>query len=77
MVSYGASRGDHAEPDIGSRCQNLRGVAKYRNNRLTKGVKIKELKKKPQNPIRRFRPAIPAARQSARYTTASSRTIDV
>ncbi|TRZ53249.1 hypothetical protein D4S03_02070 [bacterium] len=50
----------------GAGCQTFRGVEKYKNSKLMTGVKMKEQKKKPQKPIRRFRPAIPATRHSAR-----------
>jgi hypothetical protein len=41
--------------------------AKYRNMRLIKGVKRTEQKRKPQKPMRRSRPTIPATRHRARY----------
>ena len=41
------------------------------------GVKIKEQKRKPQNPIRRFRPAIPATRHNAKYPSANSRPMGI
>jgi hypothetical protein len=51
------------------------GVEKNKNNRLTKGVKIIEAKKNPQKPIRRFRPEIPATRDSAIYRSTNSKLI--
>src|SRR5579871_1972184 len=50
------------------RLQAFRGCPKYRNRRLMIGVKTIELKKYPQNPMRRFLPQIAATRHNARYT---------
>jgi hypothetical protein len=44
----------------------LRGVVKNKNNRLMKGVKMMEQNRKPQKPMRRFLPAIPATKHNAK-----------
>jgi len=44
----------------------FRGIAKNKNNSVTKGEKINEAKKKPQKPMRLFRPAIPAIRHNTK-----------
>ena len=52
--------------ESGGLIQGLRGDAKYKNKRLMTGVKMMEEKRKPQKPIRRCRPTIPATRHSNR-----------
>jgi hypothetical protein len=51
------------------------GVAKNKNDKLMKGVKIMEAKKNPQKPMRRFRPRIPAKRHNERYRSTNSKLI--
>jgi hypothetical protein len=58
-------------------CQPRRGVEKYRNSRLTNGVKMSEQNRKPQKPMRRFRPRMPANALSAKYRSAASKLIAV
>jgi hypothetical protein len=57
--------------------QTFRGDAKYRNRRLMIGVKTIEQKRKPQKPMRRSRPTIPATRHSNKYAITSSTIIAV
>src|ERR1039457_1355083 len=66
----------HPEPALGAGHQIFRGIAEYRNSRLMMGVTPMEQKRKPQKPMRRFRPTMPATRHSAKYASTSSRTIE-
>jgi hypothetical protein len=61
------------EPNRRRGPSTLRGAAQYRKRSVMMGVKHMELNRKPQNPMRRFLPAIPATRHKIRYRSRSAR----